>query len=458
MLSNQKMIAVNTDFDSLKNTNIDEISFTARTSYLDYDAVIIDTNKITSNYNFDSSSPYKNRVLLTKDSSNQISDDFKRIKEQLTEILKQGKNVFVLMGENESCYIYTGQKQYDGTGKNARVTDLVNLFDVYSFLPIKIQATHLVGTRYELCEKQPYFSYFRKIKECFYYSAYFTAESKDTLVKISGSDKAISAVYSFEKGNIILLPYPYLESEYTDPKNWKIYGKKYLDALFDLDSQLRFSFSNTSLPSWAEEILILNEKKELEQLHKDEKTLSSLLVKIEKQKENLSRYKRYKSILTSSGVALEEIVKMILCELGFVMTSSENGRSDIIATYQDISIVVEVKGVTKSAAEKHGAQLEKWVAQYIEENEVTPKPLLIVNGFVDTPISQRSEEVFPNQMLKYCESRNHALVTTTQLLCLYIDATKNPSSRDEKIDKLLKTTGRYMEYRDYSEYIDTKGF
>ena len=81
---------------------------------------------------------------------------------------------------------------------------------------------------------------------------------------------------------------------------------------------------------------------------------------------------------------------------------AEKGRSDKIAKYGEVAIVAEIKGVTKSAAEKHAAQLEKWVAQYFEENEVSPKGMLIVNGFCDMPLNERLEDVFPQQMLKYC--------------------------------------------------------
>ena len=52
----------------------------------------------------------------------------------LKELLKQGRNVFVLMGNNDNCYIYTGEKQYSGTGRNARQTNIVREFNAYSLL------------------------------------------------------------------------------------------------------------------------------------------------------------------------------------------------------------------------------------------------------------------------------------------------------------------------------------
>ena len=159
-------------------------------------------------------------------------------------------------------------------------------------------------------------------------------------------------------------------------------------------------------------------------------------------------------MITSSGSILEEIVKTVLVEIGFSLQKAEIGRSDLIASYGDFNIVAEIKGVTKSAAEKHAAQLEKWVSEYYEENNQMPKALLIENAFCETPLSERKEEVFPDQMLKYCEARGHALITTTQLLCMYIEIKKDPSCAQERITELLSCVGKYPRYLDYENFLE----
>jgi hypothetical protein len=114
---------------------------------------------------------------------------------------------------------------------------------------------------------------------------------------------------------------------------------------------------------------------------------------------------------------------------------------------------MEIKGVTKSAAEKNAAQLEKWVSTFIEKEERIPKPLLIVNAFCNIPLEQRTEDIFPNQMLSYSTSRNHCLISTTQLLCLFIEISQNPDCKDERINELLTTVGVYNRYSDYTQFI-----
>ena len=83
-----------------------------------------------------------------------------------------------------------------------------------------------------------------------------------------------------------------------------------------------------------------------------------------------------------------------------------------------------------------------------------PKALLLVNGFCDTPLDERHEEVFPNQMLKYSESRGHILITTTQLLCLYVDSQRNPGCNDSRIRELLSTVGKYSRYQNINDYLE----
>jgi hypothetical protein len=446
MKTKSEILGVNTEFEELNIQNFQEESFQSSVSFLDFDAVIIGANYISSSYSESSTSPYQNKRLLSQYASCQIKEDFARIKEQLVELLKQGKNIFILMGRNESCYVYTGEKKYSGTGKNARQTNIVEEFDTYSFLPLELSVTHVYGNKFELCAKQPYLDFFKVAKECYQYAAYFNATAQNTLAKIPNSDRVVSTVFEYEQGRIILLPMPYYEDDYRTKEYWKKYGKTYLNELFKLNDKLSSSINDYILPEWTSKFFILNENEELEKLNEERDKLAKIQKGIDKRENVINTIQRYKTLVSSSGNQLEKIVKIVLSEMGFTMLDAEQGRSDIIAQYGTIDVVAEVKGVTKSAAEKHAAQLEKWVAQFIEENEHSPKPILIVNGYCDTPLFERTEDVFPSQMLKYAEARNHCLLTTTQLLCLYIEIKQVPACADERIQELLATVGKYPCY------------
>lgn len=453
MSTEQNIVAMNTAFETVKYKGLTEVHFNSGVSLLDYDAIIVNADWLINYYHLSPTSPFQNKSLLSQTDSHRIVDEYSLVKQQICECLKQGKNVYVMLGKNENCCVYTGDAEYSGTGKNARRTNIVAEFDMYSFLPVKIKPTHVTGEKMEICNKPPYSDFFKKTLGFNYYNAFFDAPASSTLLRIPDSNKALAAVYEHENGKIIFLPQPYSEEEYSNATTWKKDARNYLDALFELNHKLSSKLDEYVMPQWTEDFSILDELSEQKKIEQDLEKLKRLELKIEKQRKSLECLQRYKTLVCSSGSVLEEIVKTVLLELGFVLSKAEKGRSDIIAKYEDTGIVAEIKGVSKSAAEKHAAQLEKWVSQYIEDNGNAPKPLLIVNGFCDVPVFDRNEDVFPHQMLKYCEARGHALITTTQLLCLYIEIQQNPECKTERINELLSCVGKYPRYQDFSEFL-----
>ena len=283
-----------------------------------------------------------------------------------------------------------------------------------------------------------------------YYAAQFSIEGAIPLLKVPNSNMMISAELPYENGRIVFLPDTYVD--YDDGEDYENHKKIYLDELYKL-IDIIYASDDFILPKWTNSFQILDEKKQQEKHNSDLAKLEKLRKKIEKEKGKLESIQRYKALLTETGTALEGIIKQVLSEIGFKLKKPKIGRSDIVAKYKNIFVVAEIKGVTKSSAEKHAAQLEKWVSQFIEENGTQPKALLIVNAFKDTPVFERTEEVFPTQMLKYSTSREHTLISTTQLLCLYIDIKSNPDKKDELITEMLSTVGVYNKYSNIEEYL-----
>lgn len=448
----QHILGINTQFEDINYPGLVCESFRSAISFLDYDTVIIDTHSILDNYNVDTQK-YDGKPVISKSDSPIIVDDLNRIKEQIKEMLNQGKNIFVIMSNNENCYIYTGDSKYDGTGKNARKTDIVQQLNIFSFIPYKIVPTLIQGEKSCIVCNSPYSMFFNTTKDILYYELYFDAPKESQLLLIPSKTKAVSAVFQYGKGNIVLLPCIGVDLDAPE-EQWNENAILFLDALLELNQSLLTDSERYVLPLWSNSIKMPNEALAEAELEKEITKLKKLEEKISKQNERLNQIRDLKKMVTASGTVLEEIVKTVLIKIGFSLQETEVGRSDVIALYNDLAVVAEIKGVSKSAAEKHAAQLEKWVSQYIEENDSVPKALLIVNGYCDTPLFERKEDVFPDQMLKYSISRGHVLITTTQLLCMYIEIEKDPSCAQERINELLSCVGKYPRYLDFEKYIE----
>ena len=87
----RKILGLNTEFENLEYDGFHENPFSTSISLLDYDAVVIDVGFLAENCYGESSSTYQNKTLLSNRNSPQIVEDFSVIKEQIVELLKQGR-------------------------------------------------------------------------------------------------------------------------------------------------------------------------------------------------------------------------------------------------------------------------------------------------------------------------------------------------------------------------------
>ena len=109
--------------------------------------------------------------------------------------------------------------------------------------------------------------------------------------------------------------------------------------------------------------------------------------------------------------------------------------------------------MTKSAAEKHAAQLEKWVAGSFADTGTGHKGILVVNTWRETPLDKRTEEDFPAQMIPYSVGREHVLLTGLDLFVIAAEIYTDPAKADYWRGKILSTSGRLDGVPDWREYI-----
>ena len=439
-----KILGINTGFNIPKYDGFYENSIHARNSFLDYDAVIINSDNLAENYRSIYETSHNYCRVLSGRCVKKLYEDYSWIQNQIQHILNQGKTLYVLLGVNDICY------KEDSTTYGG-----YSAINFYSFLPCVLKTDCAKGKNMEICCPQPFNNFFKKTLGYSYYECYFSPQNAVKLLGIPDTNFAAAAVFPHNNGRIVFLPQPFKKPERDNiVPNVRI-TTKYLDALFELTKSLQFQSEEQhhTAPEWIDTFTILSEEKERLVLREKYQELEEIQNTIRKQRALIATMREYKTLVTASGLPLENIVKKVLSELGFTMKETVVGRSDIIADYNSRAVVAEVKGLKGSAGEKHAAQLEKWVSEYIDSTEIVPKALLIVNAFCDTPIHERTKKVFPDQMLRYCHARDQCLISTTQLLCLFIDVKNHPETKDETILELLDTVGVYEKYTNIDEYL-----
>lgn len=441
----KRILGIETGFEDTEN--FDDYDFSPKISFFDYDAIIINIKNLLYHYEEDRLSPYGKYTLLSRNSSLKIKSDFKKLKENIEEYLAVGKIVYIIMHDISDIAIYA-DKQDETSNKSKNNTIFVDTFNTYSFIPIQINIQSLIGEEISYTAPAPFSDFFTSLKDYFYYNVSFSSNVINTLATIKNNkNKIVSSVTNYKNGKLVLLPSIYNESDFKTQKAWEDFQSLFLNNIISLTNSL-MNDNNQILPEWTNNIQILGEERILVDISEKQKKIEKILQQLKAKNDELNKVQSYKFLLTSTGKALENIVKKTLCELDFEIFNSEENRSDIIARYKEIDIVVEIKGLTKSAAEKNSAQLEKWASEFMENKGREPKAILIVNGYCELPLNQRIEAVFPNQMLKYAEKKEQCLLSTTQLLLLFLDIKNNPQNKDKLINELLNTVGVYNKYKE----------
>jgi len=199
------------------------------------------------------------------------------------------------------------------------------------------------------------------------------------------------------------------------------------------------------IPGWVERFLVGDEEKYAVLKKKLEKEQKLLQEKILENEQQLEQFLEIKRLIFTGDTALEQVVEDVFRRIGFNVSVPEGNNDDLNIVEKDFTAVVEIKGITKSAATSHAAQLEKWVSSYFADNHVEAKGILIVNAFKDLAPKDRKENAFPPDLVKFSTKKEHCLMVTLDLLNLYVDF-ENGLVTKEEIKVLLSTTVGILSY------------
>ena len=274
-----------------------------------------------------------------------------------------------------------------------------------------------------------------------------------TSVNKSHSDKIISLMDNVEFESIAFMPKDYSNRIFFIP--WIQSAEEFFwNAVFELARELS-GFTEDS-PQWVEKYQIPTMKEKNVAIAELQKNIDDA----EKEKKSIVGEKNKlidirDTLLFRDGIKLQNTVKNILNELGISAKDGKMGREDIIFELGDKSFVSEVKGLKKSAAERHLNQLNSKKGQYEFEFKRKTKGVLIVNAWRELPIENRGgndHPIFPDQINEVTKMWEFALLTTQQLFVAYCKDLEGKFDKENFINDLFKTVGVFNGLDDIDEY------
>ncbi|MFZ3229901.1 MAG: hypothetical protein WA160_06840 [Pseudobdellovibrio sp.] len=306
----------------------------------------------------------------------------------------------------------------------------------YQLIPGEPMANISKGTLIELIGDSRFGQTWKSLGKYFSYCAKFNKFSGSGLLVARKSTEAVAYLENRQKGKLLVLPKLDLigssDQITTD-----------LVSIMNLTISYLFNESKQTeevAPKWLSKFSLPGELELITKITTLNNEISTIQKKIDSYSTTLENFESNKALLFASGEQLENSVFSALLEMGFSVAKGPQGRDDLIVKIKDQVAVIEIKGVKTSAAEKHSAQLEKWVSNYFIENDLKPKGILIVNAFREIEINKRTND-FPKQMLDFAVKRDHCLLTTRQLLKMLIEFRTKATQVDKIASDIFNTVG-----------------
>lgn len=452
MASHQRILTLNT---RLTDNRSEQANFNSARTLLEHQVVLWRPRGLA--YTYDQSTDFQGAPCLSDSGTAKFLRDEKRRTKEMQDFLALGRLLVVLTPPPESFYVATGETRNEGTAAKPRVRRIVTERSLSDLIPGNTKLTEASGTSFAVAADTAFRAFWNAVGDQFNYVSII--EGLDSpLLTIKGTNHVVGGLASVGAGRVLFLPERYTfgpsedfaeqvngeenEDELWDAEQGRIDKEvdgALLDALFELADSL-VEKSSKALPGWSQRFLLPREGEVSKEVDQAESAAESALAAVEQAKLSLLEIREWKRLLTGSGVELERMVETAFERLGCSIEEGPQGRADRVLQWGKRDAVLEIKGLTKSAAERNAAQLEKWVSEHVVDSGSPPKGILVVNAWRSLPLDERTQPAFPDQMLSYSEARGHCLLTTAQLLIAVVTGT-SIKKRKEFLKQIFETSG-----------------
>lgn len=460
-MSKKKIVVIGVEIAS---DEIDYYEFDSDISLLDWDIIIFNPNiYLLVNY----SDKFRGKPRLYDDSSFKLKDLSNHWKREINDAVEAGKTVIFYLQEMIEVFISTGNKEFSGTGRNQKTTNIVENFDNYMCIPKTLNAVSRKGNYIKLASKDsdliaPYWIEFGSQSS---YKVVLNNKDLTPILVTKNGDKSVGVISKAETGKGALIILPELEfyqdgflidveDEKGDRVEWtekaRVFANKYIKSIVSIDKALSYEVDITPEPAWAtSEKFIFSVETTLKlKLENIKAQLSELSLSKEKLMQDLKNAGNLRGLLFEGGKSLESELINALRIIGFEASNYEDKDSefDIVFSSEEGRLIGEAEGKDNKAINiTKLRQLALNIHEDFEKDEVQTqaKGVLFGNAYRLMPLDKR-EDPFTDKCKTAAVTSSTALVFTPDLFEVvhYLSNNEDPSFAKKCREILLDTIGR----------------
>lgn len=428
----KRIISLGFDFP---HENVENLAFVSDRSLLDADIVVIQPS-LSSEYGL-SGQFFAGQPVLQDTPSFRVREAAAHWRSELVAALADGKTIVVFLCKPSLVQLYTGQRTTSGTGRNQKVTNLVEPFTSYSALPVKFtEVVARSGSDIRVAANLgPLRAYWEEFGDLSPYQVYFTLDGIEVMLTTRTGKRSIGGLARVGTGTVILLPPPefewdemYEETDDDEDDDFKLsergraIGSRLVELLVDLDAALRVKAEGRPLPRWAqhEDFRSPAEESLIESIAAINSEMDALATKRDATERALEEEGALKRLLYETGKPLESAVTAALQVLGFDAHgfSESDSEFDVVFESAEGRFLGEIEGKDNKAINIDKlSQLERNLQEDFAREEIKDYAtgVLFGNAFLSSPPAERPVEYFTQKCLSGAARGGIALVRTPDL-------------------------------------------
>lgn len=338
----------------LASDGVDYVEFDAKASLLDWDIILFrPVIRDFTSYHY-GMSDYMGKPCLDDHRSFALKEASAHWRREITEAVDAGKTVIVHLCKPDDIFVHTGKKEFSGTGRNQKTTNIVEPFTNYKAIPTSAKWT--VGQGHQIVIATEYrellSSYWHRFGPLSTYEVTFAAAEKNACLLTRHGGKAVGLHHVSGKGaggSLLLLPDIDFNADHffdsdtdADSDGYEPFtdearkiSASYLAEIIALDRALRQESERSVEPEWArnQHYILSEEARVQNELLLAEEALERAQKEKDNLKAELAEAGHLRGLLFETGKPLETVILKALRVLGFEAENFQDDTNEFDAVF-----------------------------------------------------------------------------------------------------------------------------